>query len=303
MIKILILGRTQFLYNTAVKISEELSKVAVCGIVTAKAAPEYTKKEKDFFELASKIGVPFFTSLKDKNLCEYLKKVKVDIGVSVNWPLIIGEDFIKLFKLGVLNAHMGDLPRYRGNACPNWAIINGEEKVALTVHLMEGGKLDCGRVIFQSYFNVNENTYIEDIYSWAEKEIPRLFCKAIDILKDNPGYSLKYVSENDPESLRCYPRRPEDGKIDWDRDAEYIHRLIRASGYPFAGAFSFLDGKEKITIWRAELYDDGEKFLAVPGQIAELGKNYFVVITGKGKLKITKWDCKSLICSIRQRLI
>ena len=142
-----------------------------------------------------------------------------------------------------------------------------------------------------------------DIYSWAEKEIPRLFCKAIDILKDNPGYSLKYVSENDPESLRCYPRRPEDGKIDWDRDAEYIHRLIRASGYPFAGAFSFLDGKEKITIWRAELYDDGEKFLAVPGQIAELGKNYFVVITGKGKLKITKWDCKSLICSIRQRLI
>ncbi|GAB1465742.1 hypothetical protein MASR2M54_12420 [Aliarcobacter cryaerophilus] len=57
-----------------------------------------------------------------------MKKTDCEIAVSLNYSSIISQNVIDLFPLGVLNAHGGDLPRYRGNACQAWAIINGEEK-------------------------------------------------------------------------------------------------------------------------------------------------------------------------------
>ena len=166
---------------------------------------------------------------------------------------------------------------------------------------MEDNKLDCGRVISQERMAVTENTYIEDVYGWMEKKIPELFLKSLSILERDPSYTLKYADSNAAESSRCYPRGPEDGRIEWRQSAVYIHRLIRASGRPFAGAFAFL-GNERIDILRAELHEDGEKYYSVPGQVCETGKGYFIVITGKGKLKITEWKCRKNINSIRQRL-
>jgi UDP-4-amino-4-deoxy-L-arabinose formyltransferase/UDP-glucuronic acid dehydrogenase (UDP-4-keto-hexauronic acid decarboxylating) len=219
----------------------------------------------------------------------------------MNWVSIISQKDIKRFKLGILNAHCGDLPRYRGNACPNWAIINGEKDVTVSIHFMEDGRLDCGRVISQAKMPIKEDTYIGDIYKWAEKKIPELFLTSLSILQEDPGYTLKYADPDAAESLRCYPRRPEDGRINWRDSAESIHRLIRASGFPFCGAFAFLED-EKIFILRAEPYKDGEKYYALPGQVCESGKDHFVVITGSGKLKVTGWKCRKKINSIRQRL-
>ena len=196
----------------------------------------------------------------------------------MNYVSIISQDVINLFPCGILNAHFGDLPRYRGNACPNWAIINGENSLILSVHLMEGSLLDCGRVIIQDICPVNDSTYIGDIYEWAEKAVPGLFVKAVELLKKDPGYTLKYADPQSPESLRCYPRKPQDSRIDWSHPAAAIHRLIRASSEPFSGAYCFVDGKNKLTIWRAELVNDGERYLAVPGQISAIAKDHFVVI-------------------------
>lgn len=298
--KLAIIGRTEFLYNTALLLKD---KYKISVVITSKAAPEYKKTEKDFEQLAKDLNVPFFTSLKDQALINFLKKEKVDLGISVNWPTIIKQDFIDLFRLGILNAHMGDLPKYRGNAVVAWAILNGEEKVVLSIHFMEGDKLDCGRIVYKSTFFLSNNTYIGDVYKWAEQEIPFAFMRSIEILKNNPNYVLKYVDENDEMGFRCYPLRPEDFKIDWTKDAEYIHRLIRANSKPYSGAFSFIDGKEKIIIWKAELYYDNERYFAIPGQISKIQEDYFIVITGKGKLKITEWESNQKIKSIRQRLI
>lgn len=298
--KLAIIGRTEFLYNSALLLKD---KYKISVIITSKAAPEYKKTEQDFEELATALNIPFFTSLKDQKLIDFLRKENVDLGISVNWPTIINQDFINLFKLGILNAHMGDLPKYRGNAVVAWAILNGEEKIVLSIHFMEGDKLDCGRIVYQAPFFLNSNTYIGDVYNWAEQEIPLAFMKSVEILKDNPNYVLKYVDQNDSEGFRCYPLKPEDFRIDWSKDAQYIHRLIRANSKPYSGAFSFIDGKEKIIIWKAELYYDSEKYFAIPGQICQIKEDYFVVITGKGKLKIIDWESNQKIKSIRQRLI
>lgn len=298
--RIAVIGRTQMLYHAAVALAEAGHTIPL--IVTAPAAPEYRKNEKDFEQLATRLKACYVlaTSLRHADVGSAMNGL--DIGVSVNWISLIGREHLDRFRIGILNAHMGDLPRYRGNACPNWAILNGEKEVTVSVHLMEETGVDCGRVITQAKYPLSDNAYIGDIYDWAETSVPSLFRDAVGILEKDPTFKIKYAEAGDPDSLRCYPRIPEDSRIDWTRAAIDIHRLIRASSEPFPGAFCSVDRGEKMVIWRAEIVDDGEKYCAVPGQIASVTERSFTVITGKGRLNVTRWDSPVAIRSIRQRL-
>lgn len=309
MLKVAIVGRTQWLYKTVRYLVKKGHSIPL--IVTAPAAPEYTKKEDDFEKLAFDIGAKFYLA-KSLNSPELLKKMKgLDVAVSINWPTIIQQKYIDCFRLGILNAHMGDLPCYRGNACPNWAIINGEKEITVSIHLMEGGKLDCGRVIVQDRMSISENTYIGNIYAWAEMVTPELFEETLKLLRENPNCTLKYADSKDLKALRCYPRIPSDNEIDWNKSSVEIHRLIRASSEPFAGAYTYLDNK-RLTIWRAEIVRDSEKYCAIPGQVARIDKKEgsVTIITGNAKLKLllVSYNAKvrikpaMVIKSIRQRL-
>jgi methionyl-tRNA formyltransferase len=153
---------------------------------------------------------------------------------------------------------------------------------------MEPDKLDCGNIITQEKMALDNKTYIGDIYKWAEEKIPKLFVQSLTVLESDPSYVLKYADSESEESFRCYPRRVEDSRIDWKLSADAIHKLIRCSAEPFAGAFGFFHN-EKIIIWRAELYHDNERYCAVPGQISLIDKKggSVVIITGGGKLKLT----------------
>lgn len=278
--KVIAIGRSQMLYNTIELLYEK--GYLLKGIITAKSVPEYTRKEEDFKELSKKLGIPcIITNTLDseevKSLC-----LNTDIAVSVNWISIIQDRHISWFKLGILNAHMGDLPKYRGNACPNWAILQGEKEIVLSIHFMEGGKLDVGRIIVQERMKIHENTYIEDIYKWVEKIVPYSFLKALRVLEKEPNYTLKYASEDDPKAFRCYPRLPEYSYIDWHKSVIEIHRLIRASTYPYE-AYTYKvenGGIRKLYIKRARIICVKTKDLAEPGHILKNDK-----ITGETWVK------------------
>jgi methionyl-tRNA formyltransferase len=298
--KIAIIGRSQILYDTALELNKKGHSIV--AIVTAKAAPEYTRKEKDFRLLARRLKAKYILGNSLEKMDSFSQAVRgSDLGVSFNWVSVVKQKQINLFKIGILNAHMGDLPRYRGNACPNWAILEGEKEIVISVHLMEGSCLDCGRVILQDRLRLKKNTYIKDVYSWAEKVIPDMFVKAAEILRKNPGFTLKYAGIKSSDSLRCYPRRPQDSRIIWQESADKILRLIRASSHPFSGAYCFLNRK-KMVIWKARALKDSERYLACAGQICAVGKRSFSVITGSGKIMVTGWTCPVKVKSIRQRL-
>ena len=144
-----------------------------------------------------------------------------------------------------------------------------------------------------------------------EKEIPSMFVSAINRLGNDSDYVLSHQSQSTEDILRCYPRKPEDGKIDWAKTNIEILRLINASGYPFSGAFCFFQNS-KLIVWDAELYNDNECYCAVTGQVAAINRDegYIIVITGSGKLKINKITYNnrstnpSEICnSLRDRLV
>jgi methionyl-tRNA formyltransferase len=281
--RVAIIGRTEILYDTA-EFLRAAGHTITC-ILTAKEAPEYTKTPVDFERLASTLRVPFVNSARIESQSRMLRESKSDVAVSINYSGIIPKSITDLFPLGILNAHGGDLPRYRGNACQAWAILNGEDKIGLCIHRMIGGELDSGDIIGRDYFKVSNATKVTQVWDWMNKRTPTLFLEAIVKLTENPSYILESQSKNPLDTLRCYPRRPEDGCLNWQQSAFQILRLINASNKPYSGAFCQYEGKHFI-IWDAELVSEFENLCAVPGQVTMVGRGFIDVACGKGKIRI-----------------
>ena len=305
--KISIIGRSELLYNTALLLREAGHDIDC--ILTAKEAPEYSRKAKDFKDLAANWQIPFLEGSRIKKHSDFLRDLKSDIAVSINYTGVFPQSVIDLFPLGVLNAHGGDLPRYRGNACQAWAILNGEEKIGLCVHKMIGGELDSGDIITRDYLPIDHNSKVTQVWRWMVERIPFLMKDAIDKLDVNPDYVLERQSQNHKEALRCYPRNPDDGRIDWNKPAIDVLRLINASNKPYAGAFCDFDGM-KMIIWDAKLVEDDEHYSAVPGQVTMIEDGFIDIACGKEKLRLLNVEYKGevntpdlFIKSIRKRLI
>ncbi len=309
--KIGIIGRTEILFEVTELLLAQGYEIPL--IVTAKEAPEYKKTAQDFEALAHKIGAVFIHSAKI-NSTENIQKIKslgsIPLAVSINYSGVIAQEVIDLFPIGILNAHLGDLPRYRGNACAAWAILNKEQKVGLCIHKMIGGELDSGNIIDRKYLDITIHTRIGEIWEWLNKEIPPMMLNSVMKLSQNPAYYLEVQSKDPKDALRTYPRLPEDGKINWQQSNEEVVRLINASSEPYSGAFCEYEG-EKLIIWRAAIYEDDENYLAVAGQVAHIYNDTgeVVVITGKGKVILKEVEYQNnrnlpaaFIKSIRKRL-
>ena len=281
--RIAIIGRTEILYNTAIQLKH--AGYIISCILTAKEAPEYTRTAADFKTLAEEWNIPFAQGPCIIEHVDFLRASSSDIALSMNYTGVVPQEVIDLFPHGILNAHAGDLPRYRGNACQAWAIINGEDRIGLCIHRMIGGELDSGDIIVRDYLFINMTTKVTQAWNWMIERLPSLFLESITRLMADPLYVLEQQSKNPSVALRCYPRRPEDGCIDWGLSATDLLRLINASNKPYSGAFcSFRD--EKLIIWDAELVGEFENFSAVSGQVTRIGDGFVEVACGEGKLRI-----------------
>ena len=291
--RVAILGRTHWLLRTAELTAASGHKVAL--VATANAAPEYLADAGDFAALAKRHDAPFF-NMPDVNGVEFvaaLRAAKADIGISINWPTLIRQEACGSLAHGILNAHAGDLPRYRGNACPNWAIIKEESHIGLCVHAMDPNLLDAGPIFARTRLLLTDEVYITDVHAWMDKALPRLFLQAIDNVL-LPGFRPEEQHAHGIRPLRTFPRRPEDGCIDWRMDSASIARLARASSRPFAGAFTQLEGKDRVTVWRAKVVHSDQDVLAVPGQIVGRGPSGGpMVACSEGVLEIEQGERES----------
>ena len=302
--KIGFIGRTKILYDT-IKLIKDSGLFKVSFIWTCIDENYYNFSWKNFKTLAIELGCPFFYS-SDTKKKEF--NIDADLVISVNFINVIQESFINKFKYGILNAHAGDLPRYKGNACPNWEIINSEKEIILSIHFMEKD-LDSGPIILKEKYLLTQNTYIGEIYEWLEKQTPISFLTAID--KINKG---KDAQKQTGRTLRTFPRKPEDSKLDFNQSLDWNYRLIRASSRPFSGAYAYLNkSKSKLKIFKAIPHNVNYEFNAISGQIIEKCENElsFLIVIGNEVLKITDYSVDDLgikesfkiICSsLRNRL-
>lgn len=281
--RIALIGRTTMLLKAGRLLVERGHEIPV--VWTSSAEEFYGIDVEDFRRFARDIGADFQCGATlNRAAAEVLPRYGCDIAVSVNWPGLIDKPVLDQFAHGILNAHAGDLPRYRGNACPNWAILAGEEKIGLCIHQM-APELDAGPIVCRDYMNVTDQTYIGDVYAWLEGHVPGLFVDAVDGLAS--GAVTPQPQPDDPAlQLRCYPRRPEDARIDWRQNVMQVLRLIRASSYPLDGAYTSFEGAQRVTVWRAEPAEHPGSFFAVPGQVCFRIGNDPVIACADGLLRL-----------------
>lgn len=303
--RIALFGRTHWLVSVGRRLMSDGHSIVF--VATANAAPEYMASEHDFEELAREAGAPFLLSpdINSEDCRQAIMRSGAEIGISINWPSLVRHGTCDALPYGVLNGHAGDLPRYRGNACPNWAIINGEPHIGICVHAMDPDAVDAGPIYVRRRLPINETTYILDVYQGLDAEFPGTFSEAVERVQDR-----EFLPEDQAESgvvpLRCHPRRPEDSLIDWSASSEAIARLVRASSRPFAGAYSYLDGRSRVVIWRARPARLDDDILAVDGQIlGRAATGGVLVACADGVLEIEEAELpgeKTLPAANRHRL-
>ena len=151
---------------------------------------------------------------------------------------------------------------------------------------MKPNQLDNGAVLAQTHFQNTNETYIGDVYKWVDEKLPELFSKAINGLS-NGSITPKPQNSNPDLALRCYPRRPENGRIDWKDSSKSFHRLICSSSRTLSGIYTTLEGVTRITIWRAEKFNHPGEYSAVPGQILYQHEDDPLIACGSGVVNLT----------------
>lgn len=286
---------------------------SIAAVATWRESHNYEVGAEQFEQLARDHNAEFIFSanLAAPEMSARLAGAKAKIAISMNWPSLLPASVRELFPLGVFNAHPGDLPKYRGNACPNWAILNGENHIGVCIHQMND-ELDAGDVAERRRFPLGPETDVADVYDWLREAIPDMFCAVVDAAASG-NLSLEQQPRDPSQSLRCFPRRPEDSKIDWRRSSIDIHRLVRASTKPFAGAYTFL-GDRCVRIWRATVHELSYPWVAVPGQVMLAIEGDPVIACGDGALRLREASIegessdsadghREILSSLRNRLL
>lgn len=218
------------------------------------------------------------TKIKTKASKELFASYEADVLVVVAYGRILPKYYLEEFKYGAVNVHFSLLPKYRGAAPVNWAIVNGETKTGITTMKMDEG-MDTGDILLQSETEIAEDENAIELMA-------RLSFEGAFLLSE----TLKRIDELEPlkqdESKASYAPMlvKEEGLIDWSADAETINNHIRGF-QPFPTSYTFYAGK-KVTIWSAEVWKtatEGEVIFDEDfGKILDAGKKDLFVNCGSG---------------------
>lgn len=224
-------------------------------------------------------------NVNERTWVEYIRKLNPDIIFSFYYRKLICKDILDIPSQGALNVHGSLLPKYRGCACINWAILSGETESGVTLHYMVE-KADAGDIVGQKRFAINYDDTAKDVNIKATKATEELLNEMLPLIKLQKAPRVKVDISKGTYFRR---RTPADGIINWNKKAEEIRNLIRAVTAPYPGAFSFLQGR-KLIIWSATTIESLENsktnYISKPGTI--VCDNPLVVKCGEGYLKIDK---------------
>lgn len=227
-------------------------------------------------ELAQTNNIPYLTSsINEPENCERVRMIAPDFIFSFYYRNMIKPEVLEIPARGALNLHGSFLPKYRGRVPVNWAVINGETETGATLHYMVA-KPDAGDIVDQEKVAIAFTDTAHDVFVKVNEAAVTVISRAWPKLVAGTAGRI-------PMDLGAGSyfggRKPEDGRIDWDKSAVQIYNLIRGVTHPYPGAFTELRGK-KLIIWSAWPVDGS----AAPGAV--VSKDPLLVGTGDGLLQI-----------------
>lgn len=211
-----------------------------------------------------------------KELC----RLRPELIVVVAYGQILPPDILNLPRFGCLNVHTSLLPRYRGAAPIQWAILNGDAETGVTIMKMDAG-LDTGGILTQARTPIRQEDTAETLHDRLARIGAELLARTV------PDYVAGRIAPQDQpvEGVSYAPKiKKQDGCIDWNQPALTIWNRVRGL-VPWPGAFSFLPSRSQplmLKIWRAEIVDCS----GPPGELLRADKSGIVVGCGDMALRI-----------------
>lgn len=196
------------------------------------------------FALENDLEVFQPTKLKTAESLELFKSHQADVVIVVAYGRILPETYLKAFPKGAINVHFSLLPKYRGAAPVNWAIVNGETKTGVTTMNMDAG-LDTGDILLQHETAIDAEENAIDLMARLSFEGANLLSETLKKFD-----SIEPRQQIETEASYAPMLTKEEGLINWESRASTINNHIRGF-QPFPTCFTFYQGK-KMTIWRAQ---------------------------------------------------
>lgn len=280
--KILFAGTPAIAVPTLKALSECSS---VSGVLTNPDRPAGRKNiltQSPVKACAMEYAIPVYQPEKlDANFIQFLKDEGFDTLITFAFGRIFKEDFLSIFTGGAFNIHPSLLPRWRGPAPINAAILAGDTVTGITIQKM-ALKMDTGDIALQIPFPLdgaeNAPELTEKVALKSAELIPG-FIKALE------ADSLNFTVQNESKATYCHILKKEDGIIDWHESAISIDRKIRAY-QPWPGSFTTIAGKT-IAITQASLYTGDAFGHGSCGTVLGVDKRQGIVVaTGDGNLAL-----------------
>ena len=219
--------------------------------------------------------------VKTPEFVELLHELQPELIVVAAFGQFLSKEILELPKYGCINVHASLLPKYRGAAPIQYAIIKGEKESGVTIMQMDIG-MDTGAMLDKVVVPIAENTTMGELHDALREQGAALLLQVID--KIAAGTAVAEPQDNEQATYATLLDRSME-HIDWSKKAQEVHNLIRGFN-PAPSTFTKLPNGKSLKIWGSKMTDKNST--AAAGTVIETGKHSFFVACGEGVLEITE---------------
>ncbi len=219
--------------------------------------------------------------VKTPEFVELLHELQPELIVVAAFGQFLSKEILELPKYGCINVHASLLPKYRGAAPIQYAIIKGEKESGVTIMQMDIG-MDTGAMLDKVVVPIEENTTMGELHDALREQGAALLLEVID--KIATGTAVAEPQDNEQATYATLLDRSME-HIDWSKTAQEVHNLIRGFN-PAPSTFTKLPNGKSLKIWGSKM--TGKSSAAAAGTVIETGKHSFFVACGEGVLEITE---------------
>ncbi len=239
----------------------------------------------DLERMALSRGATFITpaDINDHQSIAQIKHMGADLFVSVSYDQIFRSALLAIPKNGAINLHAGDLPRYRGRNVVNWALINDEKRLGITVHYMDDG-IDTGDIILKHYIPIDDSDDYQSVLTRATLAGANVVLEALELITAGTVVRLPQASTG-LQGFYCGGRYDGDEWIDWNWPSRRVFNFVRSISHPgpLARGLLLQDRHEKNTT--TVYFDscalcDSPAYIGTPGEILAVKDERCLVKTG-----------------------
>lgn len=282
--KIIFMGTPDFAVGTLEALVEAGHEITL--VVTQPDKPKgrgHAMQYTPVKEVAVRHNLPVYQPAKIRNeeSIQYLEGIEADVMVVVAFGQIIPKRVLDMKKYGCINVHGSLLPKYRGAAPIQWAVIDGEKESGVTTMQMDEG-VDTGDMLLKTVVPLEEKETGGSLFDKLSAAGAALCVETLEKLEKG---ELKPEKQGESPTAYASMLTKDMGKIDWTKDAVSIERLVRGLN-PWPSAYTKLNGKT-MKIWECQVIFQSEgASKGVCGEILEVTKDSMIVQTGNGALAV-----------------